>query len=53
MPQMIPAGHAAEDIDVDKQHVGRIIGKQGQTIRGLQASTGANISIDQVAFLLT
>jgi rRNA processing protein Krr1/Pno1 len=40
-------GGAEEVMDIEKQHVGRIIGKAGGTIRGLQQTTGANISIDQ------
>jgi len=40
-------GGAGESMDIPKQMVGRVIGRGGETVRGLQAQSGANVSIDQ------
>lgn len=38
---------ASETLDCPPGLVGRIIGRGGETIKGLQAASGATISIDQ------
>jgi predicted RNA-binding protein YlqC (UPF0109 family) len=43
----VPPGGMERTVLCSKQYVGRIIGRQGDIIKGLQAITGARIQIDQ------
>jgi len=40
-------------VECPKEMVGRIIGRGGETIKGLQAQTGARVQIDQAWGVLT
>ena len=42
-------GQAQKLVDCPKEMVGRVIGRGGETIKGLQSQTGARIQIDQTA----
>jgi len=49
-PGMAPiasAGTASETMELPQQMVGRVIGRAGETIKGLQQQSGAHITIDQ------
>ena len=43
-----PGGDANEAMEIPQQMVGRVIGRGGETIKGLQAQSGCHITIDQV-----
>jgi far upstream element-binding protein len=40
-------GEISEQLDIAQQMVGRVIGRGGETIKGLQVQSGAHITIDQ------
>jgi hypothetical protein len=40
-------GQAQQVVECPKEMVGRVIGRGGETIKGLQSQTGARIQIDQ------
>ena len=42
-------GQAQQSVRCPKEMVGRVIGRGGETVKGLQAATGARIQIDQSA----
>ena len=42
-----------EIMEIAQQMVGRVIGRQGETIKGLQVQSGAHITIDQAQQLYT
>ena len=42
-------GQAQQLVECPKEMVGRVIGRGGETIKGLQSQTGARIQIDQAA----
>ena len=42
-------GQAQQSVRCPKEMVGRVIGRGGETVKGLQATTGARIQIDQSA----
>ena len=44
---VVPPGGMERTVLCSRQYVGRIIGRQGDIIKGLQAITGARIQIDQ------
>jgi len=46
-------GGADKVLQIQQQHVGKIIGKGGETIKGMQNSTGARVHIDQQAWTCT
>jgi len=48
----IPGG-AEKVLDIQQSIVGKIIGKGGETIKGMQSTTGARIQIDQTAWKVT
>ena len=45
----VPPGGMERNVLCPRQYVGRIIGRQGDVIKGLQAITGARIQIDQTS----
>jgi len=46
-------GGAEQTLQIQQQHVGKIIGKGGETIKGMQGQTGCRIHIDQTAWTVT
>lgn len=42
-------GQARREVRCPKEMVGRVIGRGGETVKGLQATTGARIQIDQTS----
>jgi far upstream element-binding protein len=53
MNTMPAPGGAEKVLKIEQQHVGKIIGKGGETIKGMQNSTGARIHIDQTEWTCT
>jgi polyribonucleotide nucleotidyltransferase len=43
----LPAGQAEDTLSIPNRHVGLIIGKGGEMIRGLQERSGAHIQVRQ------
>jgi len=48
-PLPTPAGNETKELRVDKVHVGGLIGKGGEVIRGMTSEAGCQIQIDQTS----